>query len=278
MSTQPINIRPTVSPTNVNVPSALLINAAAPVVDKLVNMAGNAAFNFLGGAYDSAYQHTLGKLTDEKTAKNIDDLIRPGTGEYTDKAVTGNIKSGIAQGRLTPVRATPQENVTERTTPQGATEQVARFLKDISALPKEEGWKTPFLQNPEMVAQAAGIALPTAAIAIPLAGAAIGLNLAGGMGKPKTAVHTLPVEGSATNNPSIDSAIVSGEIKREQSDREFARKIYLEKLRQGREQAWKPGPQAGIGYADPAGYGGAPPINEEVLSVGRSIYGTGVRL
>ena len=67
MSTQPINIRPTVSPTNVNVPSALLINAAAPVVDKLVNMAGNAAFNFLGGAYDSAYQHTLGNLTDERT-------------------------------------------------------------------------------------------------------------------------------------------------------------------------------------------------------------------
>ena len=179
MSTQPINIRPTVSPTNVNVPSALLINAAAPVVDKLVNMAGNAAFNFLGGAYDSAYQHTLGNLTDERTAKNIDDLIRPGTGEYTDKAVTGNIKSAIAKG-LTPVRATPQENVTERTTPQGTTEQVARFLKDISALPKGEGWKTPFLQNPEITAQAAGIALPTAAIAIPLAGAAIGLNLAGG--------------------------------------------------------------------------------------------------
>ncbi len=277
MSTQPINIRPTVSPTNVNVPSALLINAAAPVVDKLVNMAGNAAFNFLGGAYDSAYQHTLGNLTDERTAKNIDDLIRPGTGEYTDKAVTGNIKSGIAKG-LTPVRATPQENVTERTTPQGATEQVARFLKDISALPKEEGWKTPFLENPEMVAQAAGIALPTAAIAIPLAGAAIGLNLAGGMGKPKTAVHTLPVEGSATNNPSIDSARVSGEIKKEQSERAFAQKIYLENLKRGREQSYRPGPQAGIGYADPAGYGGAPPINEEVLSVGRSIYGTGMRL
>ena len=278
MSTQPINIRPTVSPTNVNVPSALLINAAAPVVDKLVNMAGNAAFNFLGGAYDSAYQHTLGNLTDERTAKNIDDLIRPGTGEYTNKAVTGNIKSDIAEGRLTPVRATPQENVTERTTPQGATEQVARFLKDISALPKEEGWKTPFLENPEMVAQAAGIALPTAAIAIPLAGAAIGLNLAGGMGKPKTAVHTLPVEGSATNNPSIDSARVSGEIKREQSERAFAQKIYLENLKRGREQSYRPGPQAGIGYADPAGYGGAPPINEEVLSVGRSIYGTGMRL
>ena len=98
------------------------------------------------------------------------------------------------------------------------------------------------------------------------------------MGKPKTAVHTLPVEGSATNNPSIDSARVSGEIKREQSERAFAQKIYLENLKRGREQSYRPGPQAGIGYADPAGYGGAPPINEEVLQVGRSLYGTGLRV
>ena len=122
--------------------------------------------------------------------------------------------------------------------------------------------------NPETTATVAGLAAPAAA--------AIGTGyLAGGLfgGSKPRSDYALAVQGNpylgSTGNANIDAAQASAYYQQQTAQMKFEHQMALQ---QARQQAQTPGLQNYGGVS-----GSIPGIDQDLASVGRSIFGTGLR-
>ena len=125
--------------------------------------------------------------------------------------------------------------------------------------------------NPETTATVAGLAAPAAA--------AIGTGyLAGGLfgGSKPRSDYALAVQGNPylgnTGNPNIDAAQASAYYQQQTAQMKFEHQMQLQQARQNAQTPANQ-PYGGIGGVS----GSIPGIDQDLASVGRSIFGTGLR-
>ena len=123
--------------------------------------------------------------------------------------------------------------------------------------------------NPEVVANIAGLAAPSAIAA----GAGYGIGELFGGSKPRSD-YALAIQGNpylgGTGNANVDAAQASAYYQQQTAQMKFEHQMALQ---QARQQAQTPGLQNYGGGVS----GSIPGIDQDLATVGRSIFGTGLR-
>ena len=226
--------------------------AAETVAKPVMQFAGDAAGAFFG-------QRSPGP-----TGPNVGEGERAGLGGAVRDAVYNAVtdqKVGTAKSGYTGVPKSDHISVEPSATEAG---------KYITTLMKHsENPISDFLySNPETTATVAGLAAPAAA--------AIGTGyLAGGLfgGSKPRSDYALAVQGNpylgGTGNANIDAAQASAYYQQQTAEMKFQHQMALQ---QARQNAQTPANQPYGGVS-----GSIPGIDQDLASVGRSIFGTGLR-
>ena len=226
--------------------------AAETVAKPVMQFAGDAAGAFFG-------QRSPGP-----TGPNVGEGERAGLGGAVRDAVYNAVtdqKVGSAKGGYTGVPKSDRISVEPSGTEAG---------KYITTIMKHSDNPISDLlySNPETTATVAGLAAPAAA--------AIGTGyLAGGLfgGSQTQSMNTLPVQGNphlgSTGNPNIDT--INASLNADQQ-RYLLKLQHAKALQELRADASTPSNQPYGGVS-----GSIPGIDQDLASVGRSIFGTGLR-
>ena len=229
--------------------------AAETVAKPVMQFAGDAAGAFFG-------QRSPGP-----TGPNVGEGESAGLGGAVRDAVYNAVtdqRVGTAAGGYTGAPKADRINVEPSGTEAG---------KYITTLMKhsENPIADLLYSNPETTATVAGLAAP----AVAAVGAGYGIGELFGGSKPRSD-YALAVQGNpylgGTGNPNIDAAQASAYYQQQTAEMKFNHQMQLQAMRQN-AQTPSNQPYGGVGAVS----GSIPGIDQDLATVGRSIFGTGLR-
>ena len=245
------------NPNTRSVLAETLVRAAEPVISKGIEFAGSHLGNFLGGMYDTARDATYQNITNQvPVPPNLG-----GENPLVTKAGVPRKRSDL--GELRPDLATGGVQAPH----EAMGQQYAYTTKEPTS-----SWQDPFFNNPELTAKTVGALGPAAALS------ATGLFL--NALNTSQSHNSLPVTRNQQYggyNANVEAAAAKAFFDQEREKTKYENQVNLLRARQ---EARTPGYQGipGMGAASPTGYTAAPPINEEINNIARSIYGSGFRM
>jgi hypothetical protein len=186
-------------------------------------------------------------------------------GDATFNALTGEVVPTKREGGYLGNKG---ETVKTWDAPEGSAKPYLSAVKRVAENPDSfiGGIAQSMYDNPEVVANAVRYGTP----AVGLGAAALGLHMAS---KPRSD-YALAVQGNpylgSTGNANIDAAQASAYYQQQTAQMKFEHQMALQ---QARQQAQTPGAQ-NYGGGLP---GSIPGIDQDLATVGRSIFGTGLR-